>query len=117
MIMMKLFRRNTWHDKVLAAAVLLCAGLIGYAATLEWTPNAASDNVQMYVLEHRATTQTNWTRVEIAGTTNRVVIPETAFGRWFRISAVNSFGQSEWTAPVKLPEKITGLKLILEITP
>lgn len=117
MIMMKLFRRNTWHDKVLGAAVLLCAGLIGYAATLEWAPNAASDNVQMYVLEHRATTQTNWTRVEIAGTTNRVVIPETAFGRWFRISAVNSFGQSEWTSPVKLPEKITGLKLILEITP
>lgn len=113
-MMKKFFPRLTWGQ---GAAMLVLAAAISMAATLEWTPNPASDNVQMYVLEHRATTQTNWTRVEIAGTTNRVVIPETAFGRWFRISAVNSFGQSEWTSPVKLPEKITGLKLILEITP
>lgn len=101
----------------LAIGAAALAGAVAVATTVEWPLLPESDKVQMYVLEHRATNQTNWTRVEIAGTTNRVVIPDSAFGRWFRLAGVNATGQGEWSDPVKLPEKIIGLKLILEITP
>ena len=100
-------------------------GLVGLAlvavtaagAVLEWTRNVPEDNVQFYVLEHRATTTSAWTHVEVPASTNRVSIPESVYGRWFRMAAVNSFGQSDWTTPVKLPEKVTGFKWVLEITP
>lgn len=87
------------------------------ATTLEWTASDPGDNVTSYWLEHRPTTSDTWTRVEVLAPNNRVTIPESAFGRWFRIAAVNSFGASDWTEPVKLPEKISGLKLVMEFTP
>jgi len=38
-------------------------------------------------------------------------------GRWFRIAAVNSFGWSEWTNPVRVPYKVKALRLVIEIQP
>lgn len=82
------------------------------AAEIGWTPSPPEEQVTKYLLEHRLGTETNWTRVEVAGNLSSVVIPETAFGRWFRIAPVNSFGQGEWTTPTRLPNKLPNLQLL-----
>lgn len=98
-------------------AGILLAITTATAATLEWDPASPQERVTRYWLEHRPTDSPTWTRVEVEGTQNQVTIPESAFGRWFRIAAVNDFGQGEWSEPQKLPERVRGLKLIVEITP
>lgn len=96
--------------------MVLC-GLLAGAATVEWNHNAPAEKVTHYVVEHRAVDAAAWVRVEVPATQNKVTIPESAYGRWFRLAAVNSFGQGEWTEPAKLPEKVVGLKYVIEITP
>ncbi len=101
--------------KLIVASVLL--SLSALSTTLTWDANPVEDKVTMYVLEHRADKDSEWIRVEVPGTSTQVSIPESAFGRWFRIAAANSLGTGEWSDPVKLPEKLTGLKIVVEITP
>jgi hypothetical protein len=105
--------------KSLAAALIFVAAAIAAIAetTLTWQASPPSDQVTKYLLEHRASLTDDWTRVEVDGTSSIVTIPETAFGRWFRIAAVNSFGRSEWTEPVKVPDSIQGLQIVISIIP
>lgn len=101
----------------LTTASLLVAATTALAATLEWPHSPPEDRVTHYWLEHRETTASDWVRVEVPATSNRVTIPESAFGRWFRIAAVNDFGAGDWSEPQKLPERIAGIRLIVEIVP
>lgn len=102
--------------KLVLLSVLLSAA--GFAATtLTWIKSPVEESVLRYYLEHRPSASSEWIRVEVDSSQNRVTIPESAYGRWFRIAAVNSFGVGEYTDPVKLPDKIKGLSLVVEITP
>jgi flavin-dependent dehydrogenase len=104
--------------KILITLALAALSVTSFAQSkLQWDPNPPEDKVTIYVLEHRAIDTEEWTRVEVAGTDTSVVIPEAAFNRWFRIAAVNSFGQSEWTAPVKLPKAVEGIRVTITIEP
>lgn len=103
--------------KATLGAVVLAAITAAAATTLEWDQSPPDDSVTQYIVEHRESPSGQWSRVEVEATKNRVTIPESAFGRWFRIAAVNSFGVGDWTEPVKLPDRVRGLKLVLEITP
>jgi hypothetical protein len=103
--------------KILGALCAFVVSALAFGATLGWDANPSEDGVLRYVLEHRISQDAEWTQVIVEAPANRVVVPESAYGRWFRMAAVNSFGQGEWSDPVKLPEKVKGLWLILEITP
>lgn len=94
--------------------IVVLLSLCASAAEIGWMPSPPEEQVTKYLLEHRLGTETNWTRVEVAGNLSSIVIPETAFGRWFRIAAINSFGQSEWTVPVRLPNKVQNLQLLIK---
>lgn len=101
----------------IVAAVLLAAITATAATLVEWSHSPAAENVTHYILEHRSESSSEWTQVEVSGTENKIIIPESAFGRWFRVAAKNSLGVGEFTEPARLPSKISGLKLVLEITP
>lgn len=99
--------------QALAVAGVLAAVAVG-AATFEWTPAPSDEAVTHYWLEHRPTATSEWVRVVVPATTNRVTIPESAFGRWFRMAAVNALGPGEYTEPARLPSK-PSFRLVLEL--
>lgn len=94
--------------------VILTATITAAAATFEWSPAPENERVTHYWLEHRPTVTSEWTRVVIPATTNRVTIPESAFGRWFRMAAVNELGPGEFTEPTRLPSR-PSYRLVLEL--
>lgn len=98
-------------------AGLLVSALAAGAATFEWDPSPANEKVTAYWFEHRLTTETNWTRVEVTNGVTRVTIPQTTAKRLFRIAAVNNIGPSDFTEPVMLPSNVIGLRIVLTATP
>ena len=96
---------------------LLVSALAAGAVSFEWDPNPASDKVTKYWFEHRLTTETNWTRVEVTNGVTQVTIPQTTANRLFRIAAVNNIGPSAFTEPATLPSNVIGLRIILTAAP
>ena len=105
---------------------LLCVlGAIALASTtfgatvfrILWVNPNPPGSTLGYLLQYRASPEVPWASVAIPPDTTTFDFPESAYGKFFRVAATDATGIGEASDVAMLPAKISGVRILVEITP
>lgn len=104
---------------VLGAIALASTAFGATVFRISWANPNPPGSTLGYLLQYRAASdpEAPWASIAIPPDATTFAFPENAYGKFFRIAATNATGIGEWSDTAMLPAKVSGLRILVEITP